>query len=608
MTNSSSHFTGSIGTVSEKGIPDEVDVAIVGSGGAGLMAALSAAKEGARVLIVESREIVGGATGISDGAAWIPNHGYSTKKLKVEDDLDQARRYIYGQGRDQVLDHDLIEKFLETGPHVARYIEEHTSFGWIPTIWPDYRSDIDGASVGRALFPGPYSPEGLGDAKKFVRPALTTGMAKNPLPFWLLSGIGIEDVWLAGPALVGALLEASLRSGVDVRVETPAIRLLTDESGVHGIVVRADGVEHTVRATKGVLLASGGFESSADATRTYLGAPFGVHVSPHGHDGIAVQLAEEVKADLTGMQDAWWMPGVQLPGEELEGRPLSRVFLGERALPHSIMVNSAGERFANEALAYDQFGKIMREVDPESGTMPNATAWLIFDQNYWNKFGIFGIPPGGDVPDYLHRADTLAELAAEIGVDELGLLRTVDRFNPEAARARDPQFHRGDTMFDRYFGAFYPRLGTFSPDVRFPAATAKARMRIAAAIGPIVSKLAGRVAKKNDPERLRSLVVGPLARIIRPVLKSPKSSVLGPIDRAPYYALKVEASALGTVGGPKTDALGRALDIEGKVIPGLYAAGNAGGAPTKGFYGGAGGTISLGLVFGYLAGREAARS
>ena len=112
------------------------------------------------------------------------------------------------------------------------------------------------------------------------------------------------------------------------------------------------------------------------------------------------------------MEDAWWMPGVQLPGEELEGRPLSRVFLGERALPHSIMVNSKGERFANEALAYDQFGAIMREVDPETGTMPNATAWLIFDQNYWDKFGIFGVTPGGEVPDYLHRADTLGELAA----------------------------------------------------------------------------------------------------------------------------------------------------------------------------------------------------
>ena len=607
MTNSSPQFAGSIGTVSEKGIPSEVDVAIVGSGGAGLMAALTAAKEGARVLVVESRELVGGATGISAGAAWIPNHGFSTKQLKVEDDLNQARRYIYGQGRDHVLDHDLIEKFLETGPHVARYIEEHTAFGWIPTIWPDYRSDIDGASIGRALFPGPYSPQGLGEAAQYVRPALTTGMAKNPLPFWLLGGMGIDEAWLAGPALVGALLEAGLRNGVDVRVEAPAVRLVTDESGVRGIVVEVDGTEHTVRAARGVLLASGGFESSTELTTTHLEAPFGTQVSPAGHDGIAVQLAEEVGADLTGMQDAWWMPGVQLPGEELEGRPLSRVVLGERALPHSIMVNSKGQRFANEALAYDQFGAIMREVDPETGTMPNATAWLIFDQNYWEKFGIFGITPGGDVPAYLHRANTLAELAGQIGVDEAGLLRTVDRFNPDARRARDPQFQRGETLFDRYFGAFYPRMGRFSPDARIPAATAKARQRIAKAIGPVVNNLAGRAARKNDPEKLRSLVVGPLAKIIRPVLESPQSSVLGPVETAPYYALKVEASALGTVGGPRTDALGRALNIQGEIIPGLYAAGNAGGAPTKGFYGGAGGTISLGLVFGYLAGVEAAR-
>lgn len=608
MGTSAVRHSGSIGSASEMGLPQEPDVAVVGSGGAGLMGALTAAKEGARVLVVESRELVGGATGISAGAAWIPDHGFSTDDLKVHDDLDQARRYIYGEGRDQILDRDMVEKFLQTGPHVARFIEQHTSFGWIPTIWPDYRSDIEGASVGRSLFPGPYSPAGLGEAAKYVRPALTTGMAKNPLPFWLLGGIGIDDVWLAGPALVGALLEACLRNGVDVRVEAPATRLVIEGSEVRGIVVQAGGTDHTVRATKGVLLASGGFESSNELTETYLNAPFDVQVSPKGHDGIAVQLAKEVGADLTGMEDAWWMPGVQLPGEELEGRPLSRVFLGERALPHSIMVNRAGKRFANEALAYDQFGAIMREVDPETGAMPNDPAWLIFDHDYWRKFGIFGVPPGGEVPDYLHRADSLSELASKIGVDEVGLLRTVDRFNPEARRARDPEFGRGDALFDRYFGAFYPRLGRFSPDALLPGLTAKARARVAAAIGPVVSKLAGRAARKSDPERMRSLVVGPLARIIRPVLKSPKSSVLGPIDTPPYYALEVHASALGTVGGPRTDANGRALDTDGNVIPGLFAAGNAGGAPLKGFYGGAGGTISLGLVFGYLAGREAART
>jgi len=248
----------------------------------------------------------------------------------------------------------------------------------------------------------------------------------------------------------------------------------------------------------------------------------------------------------------------------------------------------------------------MREVDPQTGSMPNATAWLVFDHSYWRKFGIFGVAPGGEVPDYLYRADTLAQLASQIGVDPDGLRRTVERFNPDARRGRDSQFHRGDTLFDRYFGAYYPRLGKYSPDAMFPATTAKARGLVAAAIGPLVSKLAGRVARADDPERVRSLVVGPLAKIIRPVLKSPRSSVLGPVETAPFYALEVEASALGTVGGPRTDALGRALDTDGKPIPGLYAAGNAGGAPTKGFYGGAGGTISLGLVFGHLAGREAA--
>ena len=497
MTSTSSQFTGSIGTASKKGVPGEVDVVVVGSGGAGLMAALTAAKQGARVLVVESRELVGGATGISAGAAWIPNHGLSTKQLKVRDDLDQARRYIYGQGRDQVLDHDLVEKFLETGPQVARYIEEHTPFGWIPTIWPDYRSDIDGASIGRALFPGPYSPEGLGEAAKFVRPALTTGMAKNPLPFWLLGGMGIDQAWLAGPALVGALLEAGLRAGVDVRVEAPAVRLLADDSIVSGVVVRADGVEHTVRAARGVVLASGGFESSTELTTTHLQAPFGVQVSPDGHDGIAVQLAEEIGADLTGMQDAWWMPGVQLPGEELEGRPLSRVFLGERALPHSIMVNSNGERFANEALAYDQFGAIMREVDPETGTMPNATAWLIFDQNYWDKFGIFGITPGGDVPDYLHRADTLSELAhtsvwtRQPPGASSGSTPAHDGPRPAVPARRDPL----RPLLRRLLPPPWQLLARRT----VPRRHRQGPPALAAAIGPVVNRLAGRAARSEQP-------------------------------------------------------------------------------------------------------------
>src|SRR5690606_36367209 len=159
--------------------------------------------------------------------------------------------------------------------------------------------------------------------------------------------------------------------------------------------------------------------------------------------------------------------------------------------------------------------------------------------DYWTKFGIFGVPPDGEVPDYLHPADSLSELATKLGVDELRLLRTVDRSNPEARRARDPESGGGDAPSDRSFGAFYPRCGRFSPDARLPGRPAAARARGGAPIGPVVCKDAGRAARKRAPARRRSRVVGPLARVVRPLLKGPKSSVLGPIDTPPYYALEV---------------------------------------------------------------------
>ena len=250
----------------------------------------------------------------------------------------------------------------------------------------------------------------------------------------------------------------------------------------------------------------------------------------------------------------------------------------------------------------------MREVDPQTGTMPNATAWLVFDQTYWEKFGIFGVTPGGEVPGLPPPCRHPGRARERHRRGRGGAARTVKRFNPKRTAGPRPGVPpRRDPVRPLLRRLLPPAGQATHPTRRFPAATAKAQAGcIAAAIGPMVSKLAGRVARSNDPERLRSVVVGPLAKIIRPVLKSPGPACWGRSRPRPYYALEVEASALGTVGGPRTDAHGRALDTDGQVIPGLYAAGNAGGAPTKGFYGGAGGTISLGLVFGYLAGREAA--
>lgn len=600
----SSSARGVIGSAADVGLPESVDVVVIGSGASGLLAALAAAERGASVLVLESEALVGGTSAISGGAVWVPNHGYSYKALKAADSPEAARTYLLGQGRDKVLDPEVIDTFIETAPTVARFVEEQTYLSWIPVVWPDYTSDIPGASNFRSLFPGPFPPEVLGEVAALVRPPKKSGMARNPLPLWAINGI--QGVWMGGYAMIGAFLQACLRTGVEVRTAARAARLLADESGVTGVVVETGGREHSVHASKGVILASGGFEGSDDLTSKYLGAPFSVQVSPKGHHGDAVRMVEEVGADIVAIDQAWWMPGIQLPGEEMEGKPISRLVQGERALPHTIMVNSRGERFANEAVSYNDLGAVMRQADPVTGVMPNASAWMIFDEFYHQHYSFLSTPPGGDYPPNVVRADTLQELAHRCGIDAEGLQRTVREFNPEAAQGRDPWFNRGASTFERFFGDHNVFLGRYSPNAWAPSMADRVRQVTSKAIGPFAGRVMVRIARARDPERMRKRIVPALAKIMRPCLDNPASGTLGPLDTAPFYAVKVEASAIGTIGGPRTDAKARVLDTSGSVIAGLYAAGNAGGATTNGFYGGAGGTITLGITFGYLAGRDAA--
>ena len=597
-------FRGSIGSVSRRGVPEDVDVVVVGSGSAGLMAALSAAVGGARVLVVESESLLGGTTAISGGATWVPNHRLALKHLKAADSADKARRYLLGEGRDAKLDHEVVDAFVETAPKMARFVEEHTYLGWIPAVWPDYHSDIDGAASTRALFPGPFVPSLLGEAAAMIRPPKKSGMSKNPLPLWLLGQI--KGVWIAGLAMIGALLEACLRNGVDVRTEARAVRLVAGDGSIAGVVVEGGGREHSIAARKGVVLASGGFETADELTSKYLGADFGLQVTPKGHEGTAIVMAEAVHASLASIDEAWWMPAMQVPGEQMEGRPVSRLVQGERALPHTIMVNDKGERFANEAAPYNDLGRIMWQADPATGARPNSSVWMIFDEFYRQHYGFFGSPPGSELGSFVERAVTLPELARRCGIDEAGLVRTVEAFNPEARRGQDPWFDRGMTQYERFFGDHHPRLGPLSPDALFPAATAKARRAAARAAGPAAGPILARLALARDPEKMRARLVPLLAWTMRPCLGNPASSTLGPVDTPPYYAVKVEASAIGTIGGPRTDARGRVLDSGGQAVPGLYAAGNAAAGPTQGFYGGLGGTITLALTFGYLAGQDAA--
>ncbi len=604
LNNRTSAPRGTVGSAADLDVPTEADVVVVGSGASGMAAALSAAAKGAEVLVLESERLVGGTSAISGGAIWVPNHGYSYKALGTSDSREEGRIYLLGEGRDETLDPKVVDAFLDTAPEVAHFIEERTGLRWIPVAWPDYTSDIRGASNFRALFPAPFAPDGLGEDAALVRPPKKSGMARNPLPLWLMNGI--QRVWLGGYALIGALLEGALDLGVQVRTDTRVTRLISSGGQVTGVEIDGPRGGATVSARQGVILASGGFEGSSDLTSKYLGGEFGVQVSVQGHLGDAVQMATDVGADLVGMDQAWWMPGIQVPGEELDGRPISRLVQGERALPHTIMVNRHGERFGNEAASYNDLGAVMRTADPETGEMVNETAWMIFDEYYHERYAFLGAQPGGEYPSNIVSAPTLEALARQCGIDPTGLTRTVREFNPEAAKGRDPWFGRGTTTFERFFGDHSPFLGRLSWNSWSPRLAGRSRDLLAKLIGPIAGFVMAYFSKSRRGDLMRRLLVRPLATVMRPALRNPASGALGPVDRPPYYAVKVQASAIGTLGGPRTDEKGRVLDLAGDPIEGLYAAGNVGGAATLGFYGGAGGTIVLGVVFGFLAGEDAA--
>jgi hypothetical protein len=211
------------------------------------------------------------------------------------------------------------------------------------------------------------------------------------------------------------------------------------------------------------------------------------------------------------------------------------------------MVNRSGKRFTNEAANYNAFGAAFHEQDTIMGVYKNLPCWLIFDQQWLDKYGFAGGLGGTEKArtDWIAQSDTIKGLGEKLGIDGDVLEQTVERFNANARDLHDPDFNRGWSAQDQWWGDPTLRDGT------------------------------------------------------------PRAS-LGPVENPPYYAIEVFSGALGTKGGPLTDTHSRVLDVDGEVIPGLYAAGNAMASPLGMTYGGAGGTLGPAMVFGYLAGRDIA--
>jgi 3-oxosteroid 1-dehydrogenase len=524
----------------------EVDVVVLGSGGAALAAALTAAASGASVAVYEKSVTVGGTTAVSGGVVWIPAHNRSPDgELSVEDALS----YLHAQSLGS-MDDALVETFVRTGPAMLDFIEAHSGLRFeIAAGFPDYKPELPGGRPGggRSLSAAPFDLNQLGEwsdrITAFPQDWSNVGFDAETRARLYAGGDPNADLCVAGTALIAGLLKGLLDAGVTPQTNARAEELIAENRRIVGVRVSVEGRQLAVRARHGVILGTGGFEWDPALVNAFLRGPMHGAVSPPNNTGDGLRMVMAHGADLANMGEAWWVPIVQIPGDTIDGHQRSRSVRLERTRPRSIIVNRLGRRFVNEACDYNSMAGAFHYLDPREGYV-NDPAWMMFDSQHLKRYGFLGIDPDAPVPDWFCESADLSELAAKTGIALDGLNRTIKAWNHNVGEGTDPDFGRGSSAYDGYWGDEH------------------------------ATTLAGKT--------------------------------LGPVDTAPFYAVPVSVGAMGTKGGPRTDRDGRVLHVTGQPIPGLFASGNAMGGVTGRAYGGAGGTIGPAMVFGYRAGYAAA--
>lgn len=533
------------------------DVIVLGTGAAGLVAAVRAAHAGARVGLFEKADQVGGTTAWSGGTIWAPLNRRSLD-AGIVDDRDTVLTYLRSLSHGMLVD-ETLESFVDNAAPMLDWLEESTVFRYQPVVgFPDYHPEHPGGrpeggrSVECPLFPFAELGEWSDKVTRGYQLDGSFMMSESSMARNRTSGgvtpdeferRRIRDERGAGQALIGSLLRAALDAGVEPVTGARAVRLLTDGGVVTGVVIEhADGTRAEVTARGGVVLATGGFEHDEELKRAFIRGPLTRTVAVPTNTGDGLRMAMRIGAALGNMREAWWVPTIDVEKDGW-GTVVWQVN-GERSRPHCIMVNCDGQRFTDEAANYNAFGNAFHVVDVSRFEYVNHPAWMVFDTHYLTTYGIAHHKDPADIPSWLTAAPTLADLARAIDVPVDALEATVARWNSNVAEGHDPDFRRGASVNDRFWG-----------DARFGM----------------------------EPQ-----------------------TTLGPVDTPPYYAVRVNSGCLGTKGGPQTDGVGRVLDVDGDLIPGLYAAGNVMASVMGMTYGGHGGTLGPAMTFGWLAGGDAA--
>ncbi len=546
-----------------EGFDADYDLIVLGSGASGMTAALVAAIEGARVLVLESTAEVGGTSARSSGTLWIPQAGDAA-----------AVAYLDALVGDKA-DRSLRAAFLAAGPAMLVFLQKHAGFVYRPYAEsPDYRQDLPGAASGmRALEPPEFDGRALGDAfERLGAPLpelmLFRGMmvTRGEAARLLRAGRSVDGTLLGarlvlryladrlryargsrlvlGNALVARLYKALIERRVPVWCEAQTERLIVERE-VRGALVQHGGKRMRVRARCGVVLAGGGFPASAALREKYFRAPVARHTAAYaGCVGETLRLGEEAGGVLgpAGEDNALWFPSSIATRADGTTAVYPHIVL-DRGKPGLIAVGQSGERFTDEAASYHEFTRAMYRSS-------NVPAWLVCDRHFVWQYGLGMIRPMTlrlapyIASGYLYASDNIEDLARAIGVAPEGLADSVRRHNEFARTGVDTDFGKGANAYDRGNG---------------------------------------------DPAHT-------------------PNPCLGPIEAAPYCAVRVEPTPLGTSLGLRTDANAQVYNADGDPIAGLYAVGNDMQSAMGGEYPGAGAQLGAGMTFGYLAALHAVRA